>query len=155
MDKGGTPSAMNNDMPLFTCQKRLAAIWYTGVALLFILMFVLTKVFPVFDGDVKRAWGWFFPAILPMVSLITGTFFAQSVRASSAHRIGRVYYQLAFWISCFYLIAVGLSLVFSYEPDVKRVDSLSESNLWLGPLQGIVGLALGAFFSSRRSRGSE
>jgi hypothetical protein len=53
-------------------------------------------------------------------------------------------------LSVFYLaLALGTMLV---QPFVwiTAVEVLSVSSLWLGPVQGLVGLALGAVFGSKR-----
>jgi hypothetical protein len=144
---------MNDNIPLINCQRNLAIVWYIGSAILFVIL--LAQTFNgEFDGDNKVAWGWFYPTVLPTLLLITGAVISQASQANQSHTVKKFVYHLALYSSWFYLVLVLLSLVFTYVRGARRVDALSDSNLWLGPVQGLVGGVLGYFFTSSRSQNS-
>jgi hypothetical protein len=55
-------------------------------------------------------------------------------------------YRLALWLSCAYLLLILLSILVQPFAPLPPLALMQQSNLWLGPLQGLVAGALGAFF---------
>ena len=57
---------------------------------------------------------------------------------------------VSFWLSIFYLATVGLTMFLSPVSEVYAsitpLELMKMSHLWLGPFQGLVTAALGAFF---------
>ena len=136
-------------------QKRLAILWFIAAALIFIIMLHFT-----FSGDklkdhVNEAWGWVFPNLLPTLSLIITIFVVDIQSKSRANpSVERFYFTLVFGISIFYL-AVLLWILLQPNPNPGIIGRMKQSSIFLGPLQGIVGAAIGMFFIKRSSEGGE
>ena len=56
-------------------------------------------------------------------------------------------YRLALSLSCAYLLLILLSILVQPFAPFPPLELMQQSNLWLGPLQGLVAGALGAFFT--------
>ena len=57
---------------------------------------------------------------------------------------------LALWLSTFYLVLVFLTIAIQPFTATNPLDLMKMSNLWLGPLQGVVASALGVLFVTKR-----
>ena len=126
-------------------QKRLLILWCFGGLFLFIILIIQT-VGDIYGLKVDEAWSWFLPTIIPTLTLmITVAIIDFSQSSAEQKQSDRFLFQLAFWISFLYLVLVTLTLlrpVSLYTP----IEMMKKSNLWLGPLQGLVTASLGAFF---------
>ena len=65
--------------------------------------------------------------------------------------VRRAFYRFSLSLSLLYL-ALVFEAVFAAAigPRGQQMDSLQKSNLWLGPIQGLVATALGALFVSKK-----
>jgi hypothetical protein len=145
---------MNNAKPLRKCKRQLIIIWLSGAGLAFTLLVVQT-VGGVFGGAADKAWGWFVPTILPTLSVIVGavTFDA---RAPQDHTlVDSTAFLVSTVLSIFYLGLMLATILLRPLANVTPLQFLDTSNLWLGPAQGLVGLSLGAFFTSAQTRRSQ
>jgi hypothetical protein len=134
---------------------RLAVIWFPGTALLFIVL-VIQSLGGAYGDSLQRAWGWALPNFLPTIALMVSVFAAEALKPTRGGGIfvRRNFCTLAIWLSAFYLFMLLLSilsppLINYFGNDTKSVDKihiLESSNLWLGPLQGLVVVALGVLF---------
>lgn len=133
-------------MTVGAARRRLAVIWFAGAGALFLILF-LQSVFGVYGDRLDEAWRWFLPNVLPTLTLMISVFVAE-VRSgeSSARETDRFFYRLALTLSAAYLAVVALTLILSRVSAYPPLELLSLSNLWLGPLQGVAGGALGTFF---------
>ncbi len=141
-----------------TGQWWLAGIWFTGAGLSFVLMLLETMGPrpPLVAGD---AWQWFLPLVVPTLSLMLGTIVAQAMQSRGAGRkatVGRPAFVAASSLSVLYLLMVLALLIvwpmMRLKPGEVN-DMLQKSNLWLPAVQGLVGIALGAFFVSGHEEG--
>ncbi len=131
-------------------KRRLATVWFIGSGFLFFLLFILASV-GRFGGDADEAWAWFLPTIMPTLSLIIGVYVLdvmhQGVEDGSTDPF---FFRLTFWLSISYLLAVALVLalpnVVFLTSGVTVFEFMNQANLWLGPFQGLVAAAMGAFF---------
>jgi membrane protease YdiL (CAAX protease family) len=133
-------------VPMERCQRNLAILWFVGGGILLILLVIQTMGNHYLDKD-NEAWGWLLPNLLPTLSLIIGVLMADTFgRGSKGKQVDTFVYRLALAVSVVYLLLVLLPIlaqpVVSYAP----LDLLKRSNLWLGPLQGLVSATIGAFF---------
>jgi hypothetical protein len=139
---------------LSTAQIRLAVLWLLSAALIFVL-FLWETVTGKVGTDWQKAWAWFLPTVVPTLSLIVGgVVFASRDPATASNTVDRSLFWLAYLLSAFYLIVViGTLLLMHIALGGTKTDPLvylSSSSVWLIPIQGVVGLALGAFFTSRQ-----
>lgn len=130
---------------------RLAVIWFPGAAFLFIVL-VLQSFGGTYGDDLQRAWGWALPNFLPTIALMVSVFAAEALRPTGGIFVRRNFCTLSIWLSGFYLAMLLLSILspplvnyFGTRP-VDKIRVLENSNLWLGPLQGLVVVALGVLF---------
>ena len=139
---------------------RLALIWFPSCGLLFFLL-VLQSLGGAFEGDLQRAWGWALPNFLPTLSLMLSVFAADALhKTESEIRVRKTFLTLSVWLSIFYLVTLLFTvlsqpIVLFYNPDAafSRIEMLETSNLWLGPLQGLVVVALGVLFFLKEQGG--
>lgn len=133
------------------CQWRLLIVWLGG-AFVILLIMVAQQMGDAFEDESKVAWGWFATTVLAAPGLLLGAYIAP---ASGQQRIERRMYLMTLAISLVYL---GLVLFtfgwFAFQAKRRLVDILSESTLFLGPVQGLVTLALGRFIGVAATEGS-
>jgi hypothetical protein len=131
---------------LRTCKKRLAILWVVGGLIVFVLL-VLQSIFGKYGDKLDEAWAWFLPTVVPTLSLIIGVLVLDATSSKTTDkRIEPLIFNLAFGISAVYLVMVALILLIQPFTEFSPLELMKRSNLWLGPLQGLVAAALGAFF---------
>ena len=129
-----------------TCKRRLAILWFVVGVVLFILL-VLQSVFGKYGAQAEDAWGWFLPTVMPTLSLITGVLILDMTSAGQTDKeVDRFAFRVTFGLSAFYLALVALTPLVQPFTSLPALDLMKRSNLWLGPLQGLVAAALAAFF---------
>lgn len=135
-------------IPIERCKRRLATLWLVGSAVLFILLIAQTVGNHYGEKD-NEAWGWLLPNLMPTLLLIGGAVMADAFgTGAKVKSVDDFVYKLSLTLSAVYLFMVILPillqpLVFHTYPPIEL---LKRSNLWLGPLQGLVSAAIGAFF---------
>ncbi|MGD2115815.1 MAG: hypothetical protein PVG07_12220 [Acidobacteriota bacterium] len=138
-------------MDLYKAEWRLAVLWLvaTGVVL---LVLVGQSYFGLYVDHVQDAWAWFLPTVMPTLSLIIGVLVAEGLRESrEARRLDPRLFHLATALSALYLLLVLVSVLAAglLAHRTPSIELLQRSNLWLGPVQGLVAASLGVVF--RRS----
>ena len=63
--------------------------------------------------------------------------------------VGRFVFRLSFSLSALYLFAVALTILLQPFASLSPLELMKQSNLWLGPFQGLVSASIGAFFVKR------
>lgn len=143
-------------MVVAKARKSLAAIWFIGAGVLFIMLLAQTIV-GKYGDKADKAWAWFFPTILPTLSLIIGILVSEALSVkpnkddNSIKEVDRFVFWLSFFLSFAYIITVNLTVFLSplaHEP-LTPLKLMEVSNLWLGPFQGLVSASLGIFFVSQ------
>jgi hypothetical protein len=140
---------MSERISLTAAQSRLATLWLIGAAVIFVLMLAQT-VGGKYGGQAQRAWGWFMPTVVPTLSVIVTALAYGAAKAVEEQTVEARAYRMTFALSAFYLAVVLGTLLLQPLSDLRPLDFMSTSNLWLGPIQGLVGIALGAFFTSKK-----
>lgn len=132
---------------------KLSRVWLIGSGLIFILL-VLQCLLHVYDPVTQDVWSWFLPTIMPSLGLIitvlTYTAFEPRLTGSV---VRRSFVPVALWLSVFYLSIVALTILvqpFAAKTAADRIGLMKTSNLWLGPMQGLVASALGVLFVSKQ-----
>lgn len=134
---------------------RLAWVWLGGGGLILIIL-VVQSLLHVYGDLTQEAWGWFLPTLMPTLGMIITvlTYTAlDPLTLGSVVRKTFVYIALA--LSAVYLVLVLLTIVmqpFAAQNAAERVGLMRTSNLWLGPVQGIVASALGVLFVSKQKK---
>jgi hypothetical protein len=131
-------------------KKHLATLWFVGAGILF-LVILLQSIFGSYENKISDAWQWFLPTILPTLSLMVSIFVLEILgKAAKIRKIDVFMYRLTFSLSLFYLVTVALTIFlapFAAEnAGTAPTELMKQSNLWLGPFQGLVSASLGAFF---------
>jgi hypothetical protein len=64
--------------------------------------------------------------------------------------VRRSFFQIAFGFSAFYLLLILLTLAIQPFTQTGPLQLMRLSNLWLGPVQGLVASAIGVLFVSKK-----
>jgi hypothetical protein len=141
-------------IPISKCERWLALVWFVPAGVLS-LIFIIQSMSNKYLGQTAEAWQWFLPNLLPVLSLILGALVAEAMSGGpGARRIQRFYFRLTMGLSIVYLIAFALpilALPFVAVRSGEMIEHLKRSNLWLGPMQGLVSASLGIFFVKREA----
>ena len=134
-------------------KRQLAAVWFSGAAILFVVVFVQT-LFGRYGERAGDAWGWLLPTILPTLSLIIGVVAKDALASQKARgTVDAFVARLALVLSAAYLLTVSSTLLLSpwaeLNASLTPLALMELSHFWLAPFQGLVTAALGAFFVSR------
>lgn len=128
------------------CKKRLASVWLILGGAIFLVL-LGQSLFGKYGELTDDAWGWFLPSVMPTLSLIISVMVFDSLGDGAADkRADGFMFGIAFWLSAFYLLIVFSTILVQPLTSIAPLDLMRQSNLWLGPLQGLVAAALGAFF---------
>lgn len=129
-----------------TCKRRLAVLWFAGAGTLFFVLLVQT-ILGRYGERASEAWSWFLPTLMPTLSLVIGVLVMDVwERGMDNRKVDSFLFKLAFGISATYLTAVMLIFLLQPFSNVAPFDLMNQSNLWLGPFQGLVAAAMGVFF---------
>jgi hypothetical protein len=140
-------------LPIAYCKRQLARIWFLGGGIVFFIVLV-QSLLDRYGEEVNQAWGWLLPTVLPTLSLIIGQLVFDAVQGTYAERvIDRFLFRLTVALSSFYLLAVLLVLLAAPLTSIEPIQLMHRSNVWLGPLQGLVAAAMGAFFVKAAKEG--
>lgn len=136
-------------MRMSIAKKHLARIWLIGGGILF-MIFILQTALGRYHGHTKEVWGWLVPAIVPTASLVVGVLVSDRFGVGSKPQLVMPFvFRLAAWLSFVYLLLVLLTILLGPFSPFGPVALMKQSGLWLGPLQGLVTAAVGAFFVNR------
>ena len=133
-------------IPMGKCKRRLAMVWFVGAGILFLLL-VLQSILGRYGDRVNEAWAWFLPTVLPTLSLIIAVLASEAINRQARSRyIDSFMYRLALSLSIAYLIVVSGTFFLKYFSTWSQLELMRISNLWLGPMQGMVAAGIGIFF---------
>jgi hypothetical protein len=132
---------------------RLAVIWLVGAALVLIIV-VLQSLLGHYDDKVQEVWGWLLPTLMPTLGMIITVLGYTALDPKALESVVRIsFLQVSVWLSALYLFLVALTILIQpfVAADAERaVQMMRQSNLWLGPVQGLVASALGVLFVSKK-----
>ena len=148
-----------NVISLDVARNRLAVIWLGGGSVVLLIVVVQSLLHHYIDssGDfTQEAWGWLLPTILPTLAMIIGVLSYTALDPKTSKFVVRSnFLTIAVFLSCLYLVLVLLPILFqplSGRTASDAIGMMRISNLWLGPVQGLVGSALGALFVSKERK---
>ena len=149
-----TSSPRPATIQLSVARNRLATIWLGSAGAIFLLLVVQTFS-GHFEDKSQDVWSWMLPTIMPTLTLMVTVLGADALKAEGPDMVVKSgFFRLALIMSVFYLFLVVCTLLVEPLTSIRLPDLLKLSNLWLGPLQGLVTSALGLLFFSKR-RGAE
>jgi hypothetical protein len=140
-------------LPAKQCQQRLAVLWLVGSGASFLLLFVqlASDKYGATGGDVTD---WLLPSIIPTLTLMIGALVTANLVAKKKAEeekepamSDRFLYRLAMGLSAFYLLLLFIVLLMSATTNIKTM--IDNVGVMITSVQGLVGLALGAFFVKR------
>jgi hypothetical protein len=133
-------------------KKRLAILWFVAFILIFILLLMQT-IRGVYQDHTTEAWSWFLPTIIPTLSLMIAVFVSDALGISQDVKyVDRFFYRLTFFLSLFYLLIIGATIIAQVFSEKWPWELLQQSSLWLGPIQGLVAGSLVIFFRQKESQ---
>ena len=135
---------------MLTSQMQLMLVWVIGAAILLIVAWLQIQ-FGHYGANGRDVITWLLPSLIPTVSLVTGVWANNVIRKSkSTRQVERKTYLIVLLVSLFYLVFIAL--VFAIQPMVARppLDVIKDSGLILSPLQGVVSVFLGIFFTQEK-----
>jgi len=92
---------------------------------------------------------WFGTSVIPSLLLIV-TALAQDIlqkkRKKGDRKVKRSTFRMLYFLSLLYLIVVSLVILGNPFSSHSQLELMEQSKVWLFPIQGLVGIALGAFF---------
>ncbi len=141
------------NIPMLKCQTRLMGVWMAGCVILLLVAW-LQILFGHYGENGKDVIEWLLPAITPTLSLVTGVWAKNALKKSKgAERVGRGIYRAVLAVSIFYLVFLGL--IFAIQPLVPLppVEVIKNSSLIMAPLQGVVCVFIGIFFTQEAKGG--
>ncbi|HEY9225444.1 MAG TPA: hypothetical protein VIP11_02275 [Gemmatimonadaceae bacterium] len=136
-------------------QRRLAAVWFVGAAVIISLQ-VAQSVAGRFGDKTDEAWAWLLPNLMPISTLIVTVLVLESQgKGVKKQVVPGFVYRLAMGLCIGYLLLVLVSILAQPLSTTPILTSMQQSNLWLGPIQGLASAALGAFFIQPGSENTE
>jgi hypothetical protein len=130
---------------------RLARLWLVLSGLI-VLVLILQSVSGKYADKLQNVWSWALPTIVPTLSLIVTVLGANALEAKpQPEKVRRSFYLVAFWLSALYLALVLCTITLDSVTSFDPLELLTVSNLWLGPLQGVVASALAVLFFTRKT----
>jgi hypothetical protein len=128
------------------CKKGLGKLWLFGGGFIFLILLGQT-IFGHYEEQAEEAWHWFLPTVIPTLSLIVSAWVIEAKgKAVEQKPVSKRIYRGTWGLSAFYLFVILLSIIAQPYVSMLAVEWLNQSNLWLGPLQGLVVTATGIFF---------
>jgi hypothetical protein len=136
-------------------QQSVAILWFCGGGLAMLIL-IAQSIVGTWGTWVTDAWSWLLPTILPTLTLIISTVAVEATQ----HRMSRTEvnafaYYLCLGLSAFYLLCVVTILITVNFVQIKPLELMKVSSLWLAPLQGLLSGIIGVFFVKQKSEQSE
>jgi hypothetical protein len=137
-------------MEVLEGQRKLAVLWFFGGGISALIL-IIQSITGYYGDKVSDAWSWLLPYVLPILTLIVSAVFADATKKTSNITVNLFAYRSSLWLSVFYLLCLDVSLLAGNLTPYGPLQLMKTSVLWLGPLQGLLGIALGVFFVKRKS----
>jgi hypothetical protein len=137
-------------MEVSDAQQRLACLWLCGGAISAVIL-IIQSIAGYYGDKFSDAWSWLLPYVLPTLTLIISAVVADAREKTSDRTVDLFAYRSTFWLSVFYLLCLDVSLLAGNFTPYGPLQLMKMSVLWLGPLQGLIGIALGVFFVKRKN----
>jgi len=142
---------MSNRISKTVSRKRLAIVWFCGAGILFVIL-LFQSFFGFYAGRLKEAWAWFLPNFFPTLTLIVSVLVGEAGQKNAkSQTVDSSLFWLASGLSFIYILVAALTILLAPFSDQTPLQLMAMSTLWLGPLQGLVTAAMGAFFVAKKT----
>jgi len=139
-------------VPLDGVRNRLAGLWFLG-AVLIVGIVVLQSLLGKYGDRTENAWEWLLPTIMPTIGMIVSVLgYSALDPTASRFTVKKSFYRIAVYLSVFYQFLVLLTILVQPVVGTDPIELMHTSNLWLGPIQGVVASALGVLFVSSKPK---
>lgn len=144
-----------NKLALRSARLQLAQIWFPSAGALFLIL-VIQSFMLVHGDEVQQVFSWALPNFLPTVSLMVSVF-AQDALAGDEQEVDKVFVRSSFliiakWLSLFYVVLLFITVFAASVTGERPLNTLEMSNIFLGPIQGLLVGALGVLFFVREEQ---
>ncbi len=133
---------------------RLMILWSVGCGIPFLLL-ITQSLFSVYDSSVDKVWSWFLPNILPIIGIMISALASTAFDATSGTMVKKLLAVAATVLSIVYLGAISLTILiqpFTATSAESRIALMNQSNIWLGPMQGLVSSSIAALFVTKEKK---
>src|SRR6266542_1340478 len=129
------------DISKFVAQKNLSILWFINAAIL-ALIFIVFTILDRFDMQTAKGWERYSQNVIPISTLMLGTFYINYNKQQENKKVNIFYYRLSYSISIFYLSVLYLTillapLAFAYQ-SISIIDLLDKSKIYLILIQGLL-----------------
>ena len=142
-----------NLVQLDAVRHKLALVWLAGAGICITLV-VVQSLMGRYQEMTQDAWGWLLPTIMPSLGMIVSVLGYSALDPMFSRAVVRkTFFQVAIWLSLAYLFLILLTILiqpFAAGDAKAAIQLMHTSNLWLGPIQGLVVSALGVLFVSKK-----
>jgi hypothetical protein len=151
-------------LDLRVARSRLALVWFPLSGAIFLLLVVQTTFANTYAGQDQAVWGWALPNFMPTLALTGSVFAANALEARNREKavVRMFFFRLAFGLSVFYFVVLFMVLLGPAFAQVvtgdaatveDRLSVMERSSVFLGPLQSLVVLVIGALFFLKEEKG--
>lgn len=134
-------------------RKKLATLWFIGGGIVFAVLFIQT-ITGFYEPKTNDVWNWMLPNVMPTLSLVVAVLAADSMgKTARITKIDAFMYRLALALSGVYLMVIAVILLIGRWSAQPPLELMAGSNIWLGPVQGVVSAALAVFFVTGKVEG--
>lgn len=127
----------------------LAVTWLVGGAVI-VLTMIMQATLGHYGTQARDAWEWLFPNLFPTLTLVLGVTGFTKAGVAGKPDSTRMLFILSMGISIFYMLILAMPIFLQPFVAGDPVDALRQSNLWLGPVQGLASTLLGVFFTREK-----
>ncbi len=147
MESSRTSAIIRPSIAFKQAQAKITMVWLVSVIAIALLLIVQT-LGGEHEEIENELWNWFYKFNIPTFTIILGGFFGGMNKPNDENKyIDSIYYRIVLILSVFYLLIILLVIIsLPAITDRSYLETLKVSELPLGILQGLVGLALGFFF---------
>ncbi|UAK24522.1 hypothetical protein [Sphingomonas nostoxanthinifaciens] len=129
---------------------RLMLAWVVGGGLVLTVMILQTSL-GHYGDDAEAAWQWLIPNLVPSLTLVLGVSAFTKPEPVDMPSGMKPLFLVCMAMSIFYLLVLALPILIQPMVGTAPLPLLHQSNLWLGPLQGLASSLLGVFFAREKA----
>jgi hypothetical protein len=138
---------------LHDARSKLLRTWLLGAGLICLVLAVECVLKEAWKDRWMEVWWWVLPNLVPTLSLMLAVYGSDALSAPDPDEVvRRSFLSVATRLSIAYPFMVLLSIALEPFSSYDVLTIFTMSNLWLGPLQGLVVGAIGVLFLTRQGR---
>ena len=137
-------------MTIRHARNRITSLWFAGSGLIYGTLIVISVVSGRPAEQSRAIWDWALPTMLPTLMMMIGVHMGKTEgERDPSRQADGFFFKLTCLLSAGYLAAVGLVVFFTIgdRGTENFAQKLGESQIWLGPFQGLVAGTFGLFYT--------